>query len=130
MRVIFRDEAGNEITRVGDFTPGGEKKRAAPIVVQDEDGKVLYRHGHPPPETPSDTDSDSTCPHCRHHCRHRRAASPHRTDSRPSSKKSRIRYPPEEKAQIVLIDGSGKLVPIRQSEYDASTIRSVHTPRS
>lgn len=110
MRVIFRDEAGNEITRcvlsisrnlarlmsafsVGDFTPGGEKKRAAPIIVQDEDGKILYRHGRsccvqhirltthrspdPPPETPSDTDSDSTCPHCRHHCRHRRAASPH-----------------------------------------------------
>ncbi|KAJ7507715.1 hypothetical protein B0H11DRAFT_1902766 [Mycena galericulata] len=41
--VVFQDEDGNEITRVGDFT--GRRRRISPIIVQDEFGRELYRYG-------------------------------------------------------------------------------------
>ncbi|KAJ6614328.1 hypothetical protein B0H10DRAFT_2045732, partial [Mycena sp. CBHHK59/15] len=43
MNVIFQDENGNEITRVGDFS--GRRRRISPIIVQDEYGRELYRTG-------------------------------------------------------------------------------------
>ncbi|KAJ7744525.1 hypothetical protein DFH07DRAFT_26267 [Mycena maculata] len=39
--VIFQDEDGNEITRVGDFS--GRRRRISPIIVQDEHGREIYR---------------------------------------------------------------------------------------
>ncbi|KAJ7781329.1 hypothetical protein B0H16DRAFT_616267 [Mycena metata] len=41
MNVVFQDEDGNEITRVGDFT--GRQRATSPIIVQDEYGRELYR---------------------------------------------------------------------------------------
>ncbi|KAF8450424.1 hypothetical protein L210DRAFT_3520488 [Boletus edulis BED1] len=47
MNVIFQDEYGNEITRVGDFSGRTRPTRPGPFVVQDEYGKELYRYdGH------------------------------------------------------------------------------------
>ncbi|KAK0206496.1 hypothetical protein DFS33DRAFT_1381615 [Desarmillaria ectypa] len=42
MRVVFRDREGNEITRVGNWSET-RQKHISPIVVQDENGRVLYR---------------------------------------------------------------------------------------
>ncbi|KAG1753950.1 uncharacterized protein EDB91DRAFT_427272 [Suillus paluster] len=39
--VIFQDEYGNEVARVGDFS--GRPTRPAPFVVQDKYGRELYR---------------------------------------------------------------------------------------
>ncbi|KAF8558890.1 hypothetical protein OG21DRAFT_998070 [Imleria badia] len=44
MNVIFQDEHGNEITRVGDFTGRSRPSRPGPFVVQDEHGRELYRY--------------------------------------------------------------------------------------
>ncbi|KIM90707.1 hypothetical protein PILCRDRAFT_811165 [Piloderma croceum F 1598] len=43
--VIFQDEDGNEITRVGDFSGKRSRRphREAPLVVQDEHGREIYR---------------------------------------------------------------------------------------
>ncbi|KAJ6599147.1 hypothetical protein DFH09DRAFT_26818 [Mycena vulgaris] len=41
MNVVFQDEDGNEITRVGDFS--ARRRRISPIIVQDEYGHELYR---------------------------------------------------------------------------------------
>ncbi|KAG9317553.1 hypothetical protein JVU11DRAFT_1759 [Chiua virens] len=47
MNVIFQDEHGNEITRVGDFSGRTRPLRPGPFVVQDEHGRELYRYdGH------------------------------------------------------------------------------------
>jgi hypothetical protein len=47
MDVIFQDEAGNEITRVGDFGRKSQRRshRPAPIIIQDEYGREIYRTG-------------------------------------------------------------------------------------
>jgi len=44
MNVIFQDEHGNEITRVGDFSGRSRPLRPGPFVVQDEHGRELYRY--------------------------------------------------------------------------------------
>ncbi|KIK98759.1 hypothetical protein PAXRUDRAFT_646679 [Paxillus rubicundulus Ve08.2h10] len=44
MDVIFQDEHGNEITRVGDFSGRPRPSRPGPFVVQNEFGKELYRY--------------------------------------------------------------------------------------
>ncbi|KAH7887822.1 hypothetical protein F5I97DRAFT_1863077 [Phlebopus sp. FC_14] len=44
MSVIFQDEHGNEITRVGDFSGRSQHSRPAPFVVQDAHGRELYRY--------------------------------------------------------------------------------------
>ncbi|KAJ7638735.1 hypothetical protein FB45DRAFT_410802 [Roridomyces roridus] len=40
--IVFQDAAGNEITRVGDFS--GRRHRVSPIVVQDEHGRESYQY--------------------------------------------------------------------------------------
>ncbi|KAI6047267.1 hypothetical protein EDC04DRAFT_2887074 [Pisolithus marmoratus] len=53
MRVIFQDEAGREIDRVGDFSGRRRPVPPAPFVVQDESGRELYRYdGHPHRQPP------------------------------------------------------------------------------
>ncbi|KIJ70175.1 hypothetical protein HYDPIDRAFT_184574 [Hydnomerulius pinastri MD-312] len=44
MSVIFQDEHGNEITRVGDFSGRPQPSRPAPFIVQDANGRELYRY--------------------------------------------------------------------------------------
>lgn len=43
--VIFQDEDGNEITRIGDFSASRSNRyyREAPLIVQDENGHEIYR---------------------------------------------------------------------------------------
>ncbi|EPQ59300.1 hypothetical protein GLOTRDRAFT_125606 [Gloeophyllum trabeum ATCC 11539] len=43
--VIFKDQRGNEIARVGDFSGKTRSRRRHPIIVQDEYGHELYRSG-------------------------------------------------------------------------------------
>ncbi|KAI0049617.1 hypothetical protein FA95DRAFT_838082 [Auriscalpium vulgare] len=47
MNVVFQDEQGHELTRVGDFTGNIAPMpfREEPIVLQDEDGHVVYKTG-------------------------------------------------------------------------------------
>ncbi|KZT24434.1 hypothetical protein NEOLEDRAFT_416005 [Neolentinus lepideus HHB14362 ss-1] len=41
--VIFKDERGNEIARVGDFSGRRRSRRKHPLIIQDEYGRELYR---------------------------------------------------------------------------------------
>ncbi|KAJ7937132.1 hypothetical protein B0H13DRAFT_199059 [Mycena leptocephala] len=41
LNVIFQDEDGNEITRVGEFN--GRQRRISTTIIQDEDGRELHR---------------------------------------------------------------------------------------
>ncbi|TFK55780.1 hypothetical protein OE88DRAFT_658910 [Heliocybe sulcata] len=43
--VIFKDEHGKEITRVGDFSGRKRSRRKHPLIIQDEFGRELYRTG-------------------------------------------------------------------------------------
>ncbi|KAK0242715.1 hypothetical protein EDD85DRAFT_299951 [Armillaria nabsnona] len=116
MRVIFRDREGNEITRVGNWSET-RQKHISPIIVQDENGNVLYRSdsgsqssGSPPPPlrtprtTPGAEWQDRDCPNC---TRQRSSTSSWQTSSR-----SYISYPRDERPNIVLIDGDGRQIPL------------------
>ncbi|KAK0468304.1 uncharacterized protein EV420DRAFT_457077 [Desarmillaria tabescens] len=115
MRVIFRDREGNEITRVGNWSET-RQKHISPIIVQDENGKVLYRSDSdsqsssspsPPriPRTPSGAEwQGSACPNCT-----RQRSS---TSSWQSTPRSYISYPRDERPNIVLIDGEGRQIPL------------------
>ncbi|OJA16999.1 hypothetical protein AZE42_00581 [Rhizopogon vesiculosus] len=45
MSVIFQDEYGNEVARVGDFNNGRPAQRPAPYVAQDNHGRDLHSYG-------------------------------------------------------------------------------------
>ena len=42
MSVIFKDGDGNEVSRVGDFSQVPRKVREAPIILKDENGRIIY----------------------------------------------------------------------------------------
>lgn len=112
MRVIFRDREGNEITRVGNWTET-RQKHISPIVVQDENGNVLYRSDSgsqssnsplPPRTPPAAAWQDKECPNC---TRQRSSNALRQSDLR-----SYISYPRDERPNIVLIDGEGQQIPL------------------
>jgi hypothetical protein len=43
MNVIFTDDTGAEITRVGEFRTDGVRYRESPIILKDERGRVIYQ---------------------------------------------------------------------------------------
>ncbi|KAJ7129771.1 hypothetical protein C8R44DRAFT_88359 [Mycena epipterygia] len=123
MNVVFQDKTGNEITRVGDFS--GRRRRISPIIVQDEYGRELYRT--------SDVQNSNRTSHPRdepiyHRSRRTRQDEGLRYDtSRHSDSRSRSAEPPRDRyfqrsdsersysrepPTIVLIDGSGRQIPM------------------
>ena len=42
MNVIFKDGDGNEVGRVGDFDHVPRRVKEAPIVLKDENGRIIY----------------------------------------------------------------------------------------
>ncbi|KAG2013743.1 hypothetical protein CC2G_010622 [Coprinopsis cinerea AmutBmut pab1-1] len=93
VNVVFKDEDGNEITRVGDFPnapkPPRRKRQSAPIVVFDQNGQVLYQ----------DSESDD---------RYMRARSPDQSTGSSASS------PP---TRTILISPKGEQIQIGGSTY-------------
>ncbi|KAI0921893.1 hypothetical protein AcV5_000633 [Taiwanofungus camphoratus] len=58
--VIFEDEDGNEITRVGDFSGNYRPQRPRPVIVQDERGREICRAGFDDDTSSSRTRSDDS----------------------------------------------------------------------
>ncbi|KAJ7283736.1 hypothetical protein C8J57DRAFT_743617 [Mycena rebaudengoi] len=118
MKVIFQDSEGHEITRVGDF--GGRQHSISPIIVQDEYGRELYRTGG---SYPSSSRTEGKPRHRRHHARryeedhmyrkprHSASRSAERPRRQQTSASDRT-YARSEPPTIVLIDSTGRQIPI------------------
>ncbi|KAJ7047453.1 hypothetical protein C8F04DRAFT_8353 [Mycena alexandri] len=108
MKVVFQDEDGNEITRVGDFS---ERRRpASPIIVQDEYGRELYRtsdirRGEPNRRRSRRDEEGYRSPADNPRSRSAEPFGSHLLDSERS-------YGRNESPTVVLIDRRGRLIPI------------------
>ncbi|KAF7352862.1 hypothetical protein MVEN_01253200 [Mycena venus] len=107
--VIFQDEDGNEITRVGDFS--GRRKRVSPIIVQDEDGRELYRTSETSTERGESSRRGSRRARDDEEVGHRRSGRLDRSHRSELSDSDRSRSR-SELPTIVLIDRSGRQIPI------------------
>ncbi|KAJ7700001.1 hypothetical protein B0H17DRAFT_273931 [Mycena rosella] len=111
MNVVFQDEDGNEITRVGDFS--GRRRRISPIIVQDEYGHELYRDPQDSTLRPREERN--------HHRSRRLDESRHKPRSKsadiyrdihPQRSGSASSYDRSEPPTIILIDRTGRQIPI------------------
>ncbi|KAF8897456.1 hypothetical protein BD779DRAFT_1667434 [Infundibulicybe gibba] len=128
MNVIFQDENGNEITRVGDFGSRRDGRQVvSPLVVQDEDGNELYRTGNFNNRASSSWNvgrryNDRADPHERgrqHRGRSSHSGSQGSDDSNLPSVRSRPHpsgitplHIPSNAANIILIDDRGQQIPM------------------
>ncbi|OBZ71796.1 hypothetical protein A0H81_08293 [Grifola frondosa] len=60
--VIFEDEDGNELTRVGDFSGNYRPRRPRPVIVQDQYGREICRAGFSDDKISIGSRSDDYCP--------------------------------------------------------------------
>jgi len=146
--VIFQDEDGNEITRVGDFGPGNSHRRTrrpAPLIIQDEYGHELYRTGDYDGASQSSRSSDQSYHHVDPyergvHGRSRSNHSHHRSppvgyvDHRgreippnlgPGSDQSYSSYPTSS-PNYILIDHRGRQIPLNPSNGSTSSRSGSH----
>lgn len=129
MNVVFQDEEGNEIARVGDFS--GRRRKISPVIVQDEYGHELYRtsdiHGSSVHSTPEPgrhrshrRQPEEAIGYDRHHKPRSKSADlnhdrySQRSDSEGSHRRS-------EPPTIILIDRTGHQVPIMPYIHDGGT---------
>ncbi|TFK43615.1 hypothetical protein BDQ12DRAFT_675277 [Crucibulum laeve] len=115
MNVIFQDEDGNEITRVGDFDSHGRprrSRRSSPIVVQDEFGNELYRSESSSHTTGSQEDMYGKEHSGRRHQKH----SHHRQRANTLQGGTYNRPAHTANTKIIYIDRDGRQIPMAGSQ--------------
>ncbi|KAF9534834.1 hypothetical protein CPB83DRAFT_216821 [Crepidotus variabilis] len=119
LSVVFQDEAGTKITRVGKVVQtlhGGRPLKSKPIIVHDTFGKELYRDEMPAPTTPKTI-------HGRIKGKSRETLQS--SDPKPGEphKASTL------SSKTFLIDEKGNLIPIKSASLQRSdTRRKMHFP--
>ncbi|KAM6495959.1 hypothetical protein JOM56_008665 [Amanita muscaria] len=132
--VIFKDEDGNELTRVKNTGGRSSKRRITPMIIEDEDGNVIHRMG--------DFDSEADDSQTRSDTDHRRREYPYESRYQKSGKRkfgtscksARIRsdsptghvytsYLSPEADKVFLIDEHGRQIPIADRKKRSSARR-------